>query len=66
MLWEAKIEGLRNAAKELMDVADKRDVKGLFEASADVDMACEELPSRYWYQVNQSNLFRSRPFTISR
>ena len=49
MLWDAKIEALRNAAKEVLDVAERRDVKALFEASADVDMACEACHLEYWY-----------------
>jgi len=49
VLWAAKIEALRNAALEVMDIADKRDVKGLFEASADADMACEGCHLEYWY-----------------
>jgi hypothetical protein len=49
VLWDAKIEGLRNAAKEVMAVAEKRDVKALFEASADIDMACENCHLEYWY-----------------
>ena len=49
VLWDAKIEALRNAALEVMEVADKRDAKALFEASADVDMACENCHLEYWY-----------------
>jgi len=49
VLWDAKIEALRNAAKEVIDIADKRDAKALFEASADVDMACEACHLEYWY-----------------
>ncbi len=49
VLWDAKIEALRNAALEVMEIADKRDAKALFEASADVDMACENCHLEYWY-----------------
>ena len=49
VLWDAKIEALRNAAKEVMDIADRRDAKALFEASADIDMACENCHLEYWY-----------------
>jgi hypothetical protein len=49
VLWDAKIEALRNAAKELMEIADKRDVKALFEGGADLDMACEACHLEYWY-----------------
>ncbi len=49
VLWDAKIEALRNAALEILEIADKRDAKGLFEASADLDMACENCHLEYWY-----------------
>jgi len=56
VLWDAKIEGLRNAAKEIMDIADRRDVKALFEASADVDMACENCHLEYWYPGDRADV----------
>ena len=49
VLWDAKIEALRNVAKEVMEIADKRDVKALFEASEDLDKACEQCHLEYWY-----------------
>jgi len=49
VLWDAKIEALRNAAKEVMEIAERRDAKALFEASADLDMACEACHLEYWY-----------------
>jgi cytochrome c556 len=49
VLWEAKIEALRNAAKEIMQIADRKDADALFEASADVDKACEACHLEYWY-----------------
>jgi cytochrome c556 len=49
VLWDAKIEALRNAAKEVMDIADRKDVNALFEASADLDNACEACHLEYWY-----------------
>lgn len=49
VLWEAKIEALRNAALEVFEVANKKDAKALFEASADLDMACENCHLEYWY-----------------
>lgn len=49
VLWDAKIEALRNVAKEVMEIADKRDVKALFDASEDLDIACENCHLEYWY-----------------
>jgi cytochrome c556 len=49
VLWDAKIEALRNAAREIIDIADRRDAKALFEASGDIDKACENCHLEYWY-----------------
>ena len=49
VLWDAKIEALRNVAKEVMQIADKKDVNALFEASEDLDKACEACHLEYWY-----------------
>jgi hypothetical protein len=32
-----------------MQIADRKDADGLFEASADVDSACEACHLEYWY-----------------
>jgi hypothetical protein len=60
VLWEAKIEGLRNAAKEVMEIADRRDAKALFEASADIDMACENCHLEYWYPGDRADVENDR------
>jgi cytochrome c556 len=49
VLWDAKIEALRNVAKEVMEIADKKDVDALFVASEDLDKACEACHLEYWY-----------------
>jgi hypothetical protein len=56
VLWDAKIEALRNAAKEIIDIADRRDVKALFEGSADVDNACEACHLEYWYPGDRADV----------
>jgi hypothetical protein len=49
VLWEAKIQALRNAALEIVEVVKKKDVDALFSASEDVDQACEGCHLEYWY-----------------
>ena len=49
VLWDAKIEALRNVALEVFQVANKKDVSALFEASEDLDRACEACHLEYWY-----------------
>jgi hypothetical protein len=49
VLWDAKIQALRNVALEVLDIANKKDVKALFEAGEDLDKACEACHLEYWY-----------------
>jgi cytochrome c556 len=49
VLWEAKIQALRNSALEINDVVKKRDPDALFVAMQDVDEACEACHLEYWY-----------------
>jgi hypothetical protein len=49
VLWNAKIEALRNVGKEVLEVVKKKDVNGLFEAGGDLDEACETCHIEYWY-----------------
>jgi Cytochrome C' len=49
VLWEAKIQALRNAALEIVELAKKKDTDALFSASEDVNEACEACHLEYWY-----------------
>jgi cytochrome c556 len=49
VLWNAKIEALRNVALETLEAVKKKDVDALFEAGGDLDAACEECHLDYWY-----------------
>jgi hypothetical protein len=49
VLWNAKIEALRNVGLEVMDIVKRRDVNELWEASDNLDQACEGCHVAYWY-----------------
>jgi hypothetical protein len=49
VLWNAKIEALRNVGKEVMEIVEKRDADALLQASGDLNDACEECHLEYWY-----------------
>jgi hypothetical protein len=49
VLWDAKIQALRNVGLEVLEVVKKKDVKALFDASGDLDEACEACHLEYWY-----------------
>jgi hypothetical protein len=49
VLWNAKIEALRNVALETLEAVKKKDVDALSEAGSDLDAACEGCHLEYWY-----------------
>jgi hypothetical protein len=56
VLWNAKIEALRNVGREVMEVVDRKDVNALFEAAGDLDLACEGCHLEYWYPGDKITL----------
>lgn len=53
VLWNAKIEALRNVALEVLEIVKKKDAKALFEAGGDLDVACETCHLEYWYPAEK-------------
>lgn len=49
VLWNAKIEALRNVGLEVLEIVKKKDVDALFDAAGDLDKACETCHLEYWY-----------------
>ena len=49
VLWNAKIEALRNVGLEVLEIVKKRDAKALWDAGEDLDNACETCHLEYWY-----------------
>ncbi|HEX7137485.1 MAG TPA: hypothetical protein VF219_06550 [Vicinamibacterales bacterium] len=49
VLWNAKIEALRNVGLEVMDIVKRRDVNELWDAGENLDQACENCHLEYWY-----------------
>jgi len=49
VLWNAKIEALRNVGLQVMDIVKRRDAKELWDASDNLDQACEGCHIAYWY-----------------
>jgi hypothetical protein len=49
VLWNAKIEALRNVGLEVMDIVKRRDAKELWDAGDNLDKACENCHLEYWY-----------------
>lgn len=55
--WNARIEALRNAALEVIAVVDRKDVAELWNASEDIDTACEACHRSYWYPGENSEFY---------
>jgi len=49
VLWNAKIEALRNVGLQVLDIVKRKDAKELWDASDNLDQACEACHLEYWY-----------------
>jgi len=49
VLWNAKIEALRNVGLEVMDIVKNKRVEELWDASDNLDAACENCHVAFWY-----------------
>jgi hypothetical protein len=53
VLWNAKIEALRNISLEVLEIVKRKDVKELGEAGEILDQACENCHLEYWYPAEK-------------
>ncbi len=60
VLWNAKIEALRNVGLEVLEIVQKKDVNALFEAAGDLDAACEGCHIEFWYPGEKTLLPKLR------
>jgi hypothetical protein len=58
VLWNAKIEALRNVGLEVLDIVKRKDVKELWDAAENLDEACESCHIAYWYPGDKALLER--------
>lgn len=47
--WNARIEALRNVGLEVLDLVKRKDAQELWEASENLEEACENCHRSYWY-----------------
>jgi len=55
--WNARIEALRNVSLQVMQIVEKKNVQELWDASDNLDAACENCHVDYWYP-NEGALFK--------
>jgi hypothetical protein len=58
VLWNAKIEALRNVGLEVIEIVKKKDVGELWDAGSNLDQACENCHIQYWYPGDAAVLQR--------
>jgi len=56
--WNARIETLRNAALAVMDIVKKRDKAAMWDASENLDTACENCHRSYWYPGENAEFYK--------
>ena len=58
VLWNAKIEALRNVGLEVLDIVKRKDVNELWDAAENLDQACEGCHRSYWYPGETPQFYR--------
>jgi hypothetical protein len=56
VLWNAKIEALRNVGLEVLEIVKKKNADELFEAGGNLDEACESCHIQFWYPGDKALL----------
>jgi hypothetical protein len=56
--WNARIEALRNVGLEVLDIVKRKNTKELWDASENLDEACEACHRSYWYPKEDQTFYR--------
>jgi hypothetical protein len=56
VMWNAKIEALRNVGLEVLEIVKKKDAGELWDAGGNLDRACEACHIEYWYPGDKALL----------
>jgi cytochrome c556 len=56
VLWNAKIEALRNVGLEILEIVKKKNADEMWEAGDNLDQACESCHIQYWYPGDKALL----------
>ena len=56
--WNARIETLRNVCLEVLNIAKTKNTKELWEATENLDEACEACHRAYWYPKEDARFYR--------
>ena len=56
VLWNAKIEALRNVGLEVLEIVKKKNAQELWDAAENLDEACESCHIEFWYPGDKALL----------
>jgi hypothetical protein len=56
--WNARIEALRNVGLQVIDIVKRKSVDELWDASQNLDDACENCHKSYWYPAEDNEFYR--------
>jgi hypothetical protein len=56
--WNARIEALRNVGLEVIDIVKRKDTQELWDASDNLDAACEACHRSYWYPGENDSFYK--------
>jgi cytochrome c556 len=57
--WNARIEALRNVGLQVLQLAKTKNTKELWDASENLDEACEACHRSYWYPKEDNEFYRT-------
>jgi hypothetical protein len=56
--WNARVEALRNVGLEVLEIIKKKDTKELWDASDNLDEACENCHKTFWYPKEDGEFYK--------
>jgi hypothetical protein len=57
--WNARIEALRNVGLQVLEIVKRKNAQELWDASENLDEACEACHKSYWYPKEDANFYRT-------
>jgi len=58
VVWQAKVQALRNVGLEVLDIIKRKEIEELWDAGENLDEACEGCHIEYWYPGDRMLLER--------
>ena len=56
--WNSRIEAMRNVGLQVLDIVNRKSVDDLWDASENLDQACEACHRSYWYPKEDAKFYQ--------